>query len=310
MEAAHSNEKSLSKQEAVLYDRQIRIWGFKGQSRIMKSDVLLVGLGALGAESAKNLLLAGIRRLTLLDTAIVTEADVNQSILLTPDCVGKQRAAASLEACKSMNSFVEVDALDKPVDSLCEEDIAPYTIVILTDQSQPACNRACKLCRKLKIHFCSLSLYGTYAYGILDFQKECENITSREVPEVPLPDAEDVNGEVLQNGKMGELKVVTSESPASEAEFRSHQLRRLKNCLLAICSVLAFEKSAGRRWSPKDAQVLVSSTKEGEAGLSLGSELISRLSLTSIVPIPIISGIICGEITNVITVVMIDRIPD
>ncbi|KFD55770.1 ThiF family protein [Trichuris suis] len=301
MEGEHSDGKSLTKQEAVLYDRQIRIWGFKGQSRIMKSDVLLVGLGALGAESAKNLLLAGIRRLTLLDTSIVTEDDVNQSILLTQESIGKQRGAASLEACKSMNPFVKVDALDKSVDSLSEEDISSYTVVILTDQSQPTCNRVSNLCRKLNVHFCSLSLYGSYAYGILDFQKESENTTSREIPEVPLADTEDVNGEVLQNGKLGELEMVTCETPASATEFRSHELRRFKDCLSAICSVLAFEKSAGRRWSPKDAQVLVGPTKEGEAESSLGSELLSCLSLTSIVAIPVVSGIICGEIANALS---------
>uniref|UniRef100_A0A8C3CTE3 SUMO1 activating enzyme subunit 1 n=1 Tax=Cairina moschata TaxID=8855 RepID=A0A8C3CTE3_CAIMO len=57
----------ISEEEAAQYDRQIRLWGLEAQKRLRASRVLLVGLKGLGAEVAKNLILAGVKALTLLD---------------------------------------------------------------------------------------------------------------------------------------------------------------------------------------------------------------------------------------------------
>uniref|UniRef100_A0A5S6Q3K1 ThiF domain-containing protein n=1 Tax=Trichuris muris TaxID=70415 RepID=A0A5S6Q3K1_TRIMR len=301
MESSHQNKELLTKQEAVVYDRQIRIWGFEGQSRIMKSDVLLIGLGPLGAESAKNLLLAGVHKLTLMDSTVTTEEDVNHSILLFKDCLGKQRAAASVEACKSINPFVNVNALDLQVDSIGEEDIAPYTVVVLADQIAPVCNRVIKLCRKLNVHFCCLSLYGSYAYGIFDFQKTlCDNTTSQNAPEAPLP-AEVINGELLENGKLGEADLIECKTPIRETESNRHELRRFKNCLSAVHAVAAFEKSTDRRWSPNDAQVLGNFAEEGVAGTSFSSDILPHLNRASLLAVPVVSGAVCGVVVHAIS---------
>src|SRR5690242_17909257 len=62
--------------EIALYDRQIRLWGMAAQAKIQNANILLITIRALANEIAKNLVLAGVGSLTLLDNAIVAEADL------------------------------------------------------------------------------------------------------------------------------------------------------------------------------------------------------------------------------------------
>ena len=75
--------------EVALYDRQIRLWGFQAQQLISEANILLVSVKSLGNEVAKNLVLAGIGSLTIVDTAHVTEEDLGANFSLTAEDVGK-----------------------------------------------------------------------------------------------------------------------------------------------------------------------------------------------------------------------------
>lgn len=79
----------LSADEIALYDRQIRLWGAQAQERIRSANVLLVSLRALGTEIAKNLTLAGISSLTIVDDEPVTEDDLGAGYFLREEDVGK-----------------------------------------------------------------------------------------------------------------------------------------------------------------------------------------------------------------------------
>ena len=91
--------------EINLYDRQIRLWGMDAQEksvgsvspfeitsnpfRLRTAKLLLIGLRALGSEVAKNLVLAGIGCLTIVDDGQVTEADLGAQFLISQEDVGK-----------------------------------------------------------------------------------------------------------------------------------------------------------------------------------------------------------------------------
>lgn len=81
--------QSLSADEIALYDRQIRLWGAQAQARIRSAHILLVSLRALGTEIAKNLVLAGISSLTIIDDEPVTEEDLGAQYFLREEDVGK-----------------------------------------------------------------------------------------------------------------------------------------------------------------------------------------------------------------------------
>ena len=86
--------QSLSADEIALYDRQIRLWGAQAQERIRSANILLVSLRALGTEIAKNLTLAGISSLTIIDEDPVTEDDLGAGYFLRQEDVGKPVSAA------------------------------------------------------------------------------------------------------------------------------------------------------------------------------------------------------------------------
>lgn len=84
-----SATSSLSRDEIALYDRQIRLWGAQAQERIRSANILLISLRALGTEIAKNLTLAGVSSLTIIDDDLVTEEDLGTQYFLREDDVGK-----------------------------------------------------------------------------------------------------------------------------------------------------------------------------------------------------------------------------
>lgn len=79
----------LSADEMALYDRQIRLWGAKAQEQIRRAKVLLISLRAVGTEIAKNLTLAGIQELTIVDSEEVTEDDLGAQFFLREEDIGK-----------------------------------------------------------------------------------------------------------------------------------------------------------------------------------------------------------------------------
>jgi ubiquitin-like 1-activating enzyme E1 A len=87
---------SISAEEIALYDRQIRLWGVQAQENLRKANILLVSMRALANEVAKNLVLAGIRSLTIIDHQTVLEEDLGAQFFITAAHVGKNVSLASL----------------------------------------------------------------------------------------------------------------------------------------------------------------------------------------------------------------------
>jgi len=75
----------LTSKEAEVYDRQIRLWGVEGQKRLQAAHVCVIGLGALGVEVSKNLILAGVQTTVIDDEPVSLEAVGTQFFLRDAD---------------------------------------------------------------------------------------------------------------------------------------------------------------------------------------------------------------------------------
>lgn len=95
----------------TVYDRQIRLWGHDAQARLSGARVLVVGVGGLGAEVAKNVALAGCGHLAVMDPegAVCAASDLRANFLIHADDVsaGTSRSEACVARLRDMNPLCE-----------------------------------------------------------------------------------------------------------------------------------------------------------------------------------------------------------
>ncbi|KAI4967718.1 hypothetical protein ZWY2020_016967 [Hordeum vulgare] len=128
-------EEELTAQETALYDRQIRVWGVDAQKRLSKAHVLVCGVNGTTIEFCKNIVLAGVGSLSLMDDHIVTEDDLSANFLIPHDESmhgGCSRAEACCESLKDFNPMVRV-AVAKGDPSVIDEGfIDSFDIIVVS----------------------------------------------------------------------------------------------------------------------------------------------------------------------------------
>lgn len=73
-----------------LYSRQLYVLGHDAMRRMASSDVLISGLGGLGVEIAKNVILGGVKSVTLHDNVVCQIADLGSQFYLTEEDIGEE----------------------------------------------------------------------------------------------------------------------------------------------------------------------------------------------------------------------------
>lgn len=111
----------------------------QAQEKIRSANILLVTIKAMGNEIAKNLVLAGIGSLTILDPDPVTAADLGAQFLLSeassPE--GTPRAVAAAPALQRLNPRVRIHADPSDVRDKPPAFFAPFDVIIATDLPAP-----------------------------------------------------------------------------------------------------------------------------------------------------------------------------
>jgi len=106
-----------------LYSRQLYVLGHEAMKRMSSSNVLLVGLKGLGVEIAKNLILAGVRSVTLHDDNPATLFDLSAQFYLSEKDIGHPRAQACLLKLSELNSYVDVNVHSGELTMGCSKNI-------------------------------------------------------------------------------------------------------------------------------------------------------------------------------------------
>ncbi|KAE8585568.1 hypothetical protein XENTR_v10021357 [Xenopus tropicalis] len=161
-------EAVISEEEAAQYDRQIRLWGLEAQKRLRTSRVLLVGMRGLGAEVAKNLILAGVKALTLLDHEQVSSEDSRAQFLIPSGSLGQNRAEASLNRARNLNPMVSVEADTENINQKSDDFFTQFDVVCLTSCSRDLLVRVDHICHKHNIKFFTGDVFGYHGYMFAD----------------------------------------------------------------------------------------------------------------------------------------------
>jgi molybdopterin/thiamine biosynthesis adenylyltransferase len=113
------------------YERAKRI-GWFDLDRISKTKILIAGVGAIGNEVIKNLVLAGYKKLTLIDMDYVVRSNLNRCVFFTDIDADKKRLKAEVvaEKLKVLDPEVEVDYHTGKLQDMGDEFIPAHDIVL------------------------------------------------------------------------------------------------------------------------------------------------------------------------------------
>ena len=108
---------SNNKKDLARYARHLGLEGWD-QDVISSSNVLIVGIGALGCEIAKNLALVGVGNLTLVDMDTIEISNLSRQMLFNMDDRGKLKAEVAKKKLEVLNSQINIRAFTKKFQEL------------------------------------------------------------------------------------------------------------------------------------------------------------------------------------------------
>ncbi|EKD19134.1 ThiF family protein [Drepanopeziza brunnea f. sp. 'multigermtubi' MB_m1] len=255
---APSVEAGISADEIALYDRQIRLWGVQAQEKIRNANILLITMKALANEIAKNLVLAGIHSLTVVDHENITENDLGSQFFISESDVGMNRAEAAAPQIRKLNPRVSVIVDQENVKEKSPDYFGRFDVVIATDllpDSLNIINTATRINHKA---FYAAGVHGFYGFIFSDLiqhdylvEREKGNRATVKGPETRTRSVVDVkvkkeggkNVEMVTKRELYSTWFLASDAASLPVEFLKSR-RRLKavtpilSCLRALWEFL------------------------------------------------------------------------
>ena len=101
------------------YNRQVILkeLGWKGQQKLAKSKVAVVGIGGLGTASSLYLALAGVGYLRLIDQDTVETPNLHRQILYSLDDLHYPKAEVAAERLEKLNPLLKADPVSENVNA-------------------------------------------------------------------------------------------------------------------------------------------------------------------------------------------------
>lgn len=194
-----------------LYSRQRYVLGDKAMNSLTRSNVLLIGIGGLGIEIAKNIVLAGIKSLSILDNTRCQNSDLGGQFLIREKDIleNKTRAGASLFRLQELNSYVSVRIEENELRDYSLKFLLQYQCIVATELDLNQLVTLNNFCRNNNIKFVSADVYGIFCWTFCDFGQNFEVF--------------DDNGEEPRDFFVGNINQ-SNPGIVSTFEFSKHQL--------------------------------------------------------------------------------------
>ncbi|KAI3447815.1 hypothetical protein Pfo_004480 [Paulownia fortunei] len=127
-----ASDDQLPEIDEDLHSRHLTVFGRETMRRLVASNILISGMQGLGAEIAKNLILAGVKYVTLHDESTVELWDLSSSFIISEEDLGNNKALASVPKLQEINNSVRISALTT---ELNKEHLSDFQAVVFTDIS-------------------------------------------------------------------------------------------------------------------------------------------------------------------------------
>uniref|UniRef100_A0A9J7ZI39 E1 ubiquitin-activating enzyme n=1 Tax=Cyprinus carpio carpio TaxID=630221 RepID=A0A9J7ZI39_CYPCA len=154
-----------------LYSRQLYVIDHDAMRRMGKADVLIAGMRGLGVEIAKNVILAGVRSVTIQDEGVVQWRDLSSQFYLKEADLGQNRALCSEKQLSSLNVYVRVSAWTNKLD---EDFLSKFQVVVLTNSPLEEQLHVGAFCHSNNIKFIVADTRGLCGQLFCDFGESFE----------------------------------------------------------------------------------------------------------------------------------------
>jgi molybdopterin/thiamine biosynthesis adenylyltransferase/rhodanese-related sulfurtransferase len=162
--------------------------GEAGQAKLLRSKLLLIGVGGLGSPAALYLAAAGIGTMGIIDDDVVDASNLQRQVIHTTARVGKPKVDSASEAVQALNPDVKVVPIRE---RLCRENaleiLGRYDLVVDgadNFQARYLLNDACVKLRKPFVH-ASIFRFEGQLTTFVPYEGPCYRCL---YPEPPPPD--------------------------------------------------------------------------------------------------------------------------
>ncbi|KAL2098219.1 hypothetical protein ACEWY4_007426 [Coilia grayii] len=162
-----------------LYSRQRYVLGDSAMQQMAQSSVFLSGLGSIGVEIAKNIVLAGVKAVTLHDTKVCEMWDLGTNFFIREEDVHNQRSRVEVlyPRVAELNPYVQVGLSTCPLDDSTDLSfLRGYQCVVLTDARLNLQKKVNEFCHSQQppIAFIGCEVLGICSRVFCDFGEEFE----------------------------------------------------------------------------------------------------------------------------------------
>ncbi|MFH2094070.1 MAG: HesA/MoeB/ThiF family protein, partial [Bacteroidota bacterium] len=123
----------LTESEKQRYSRHIVLpeIGIKGQEKLKKAKVLVVGAGGLGSPALFYLAAAGVGTIGIVEYDSVEISNLQRQILYRTADIGKNKADIAADRLRELNPHITIEVYDKKLNSNnAETIISNYDLVV------------------------------------------------------------------------------------------------------------------------------------------------------------------------------------
>ena len=114
-------------------ERTSLLLGEEKLNKLQKANVLVVGLGGVGAYAAEMIARSGVGRITIADADIVSPTNINRQLIALHSTIGKTKSDLMAERLRDINPEIELTVVnrfikDDETDALLDSDKFDYVV--------------------------------------------------------------------------------------------------------------------------------------------------------------------------------------
>lgn len=114
-------------------ERTELLLGAEKLDMLRRANVLVVGVGGVGAYAAEMIVRAGVGRMTIADADCVSESNINRQLVALHSTIGRQKCEILAERLRDINPELQLNIVnrfikDTETDSLLDSDNFDYVV--------------------------------------------------------------------------------------------------------------------------------------------------------------------------------------